>query len=162
MPLAATHTGNFLFASTYDDEHDPELHWIDAFKRDPQSGKLNWLGSVETVGRLTHISVDKTNRFLLGASYFANCIVVHFIKSDGTLSEPKFTMPTGRNAHHILTDATNRYAFVPNLGDSKVLQLAFDDRTGRFTPNQPSEVKQPRGLVAAISRFIPTSGSSIW
>ena len=145
LPLAAAHDGSRLFAASFDGDGDDETDWIDAFARDPSAGTLTKLGSTRANGRLTHISVDRSNRFVLGASYFSDIIVVHPIDTDGTVGPEAFQMPTGRNAHHILTDESNRFAFVPNLGASEVMQLRFDAGNGRFTPNMPAVIRQPDG-----------------
>ena len=42
-------------------------------------------------------------------------------------------IPTARNAHAIITDKNNRFAFVPHLGTDQVFLFAFDAKTGRLT-----------------------------
>ncbi len=145
LPLAVNPDGTRLYASTFNKLDEGEIDRIDSFSRNPSTGELQNLGSTRTVGRLTHISVDKSGRFVLGASYFSDLVVSHKIQPDGSLDEAEFSFPTGRNAHHIQTDPSNKYAFVPNLGSSQVLQLKFDAETGEFSYNDPPAVEQPAG-----------------
>ena len=94
---------------------------------------------------MTHISTDRTDRFVLGASYFAHCAVTHPILDDGPLGPVQCHLPTGKNAHHILVDKSNRFALVPNLWDSQIMQLEFDPATGQLTRNDPAIVREPHG-----------------
>ena len=54
-------------------------------------------------------------------------------------------LPTGRNAHSILADRTNRFVYSANLGANQVLQFAFDATTGKLTPLDPPAVKPEPG-----------------
>jgi 6-phosphogluconolactonase len=61
-------------------------------------------------------------------------------------------IPTALNAHAILTDKSNQYAFVPHLGTDQVFQFRFDARTGKLSSNTPATVQMksktgPRHLV---------------
>ena len=47
-------------------------------------------------------------------------------------------MSTGRHAHSILVDPSNRFVFVPNLGVDQVMQMKFDEKTGIMTSNDPA------------------------
>lgn len=145
LPIAVRHDGKGLFVGTFSEDGPNEVDRIDAFKRDGLTGQLSFLSSVETAGRMTHISTDQTDGFLLGASYFAHCVVMHTILENGLLSELSLQMPTGKNAHHILLDASNRFALVPNLGDSQIMQLVFDHTAGRLASNTPAVVFEPDG-----------------
>jgi 6-phosphogluconolactonase len=42
-------------------------------------------------------------------------------------------IPTALNAHAILTDKSNKYAFVPHLGTDQVFQFRFDAGTGKLS-----------------------------
>jgi 6-phosphogluconolactonase len=48
--------------------------------------------------------------------------------------------PTGPNAHCIVIDAVNRFAYSAVLGADHVMQLVFDPATGTFMPNAPPTV----------------------
>ena len=48
---------------------------------------------------------------------------VNPIGKDGKVGEPQQVIPTARNAHSIITDRTNRFAFVPHLGTDQIFQF---------------------------------------
>jgi len=54
-------------------------------------------------------------------------------------------LPTGKNAHAAIIDASNRYLFVTNLGSDQVLQYRFDAATGQLTPNDPPAFRTRAG-----------------
>jgi len=63
-------------------------------------------------------------------------------------------IPTARNAHCIITDNTNRFAYVPHLGTDQVFQFVFDGKTGRLVSNTPAVVQMkamtgPRHIVVS-------------
>jgi 6-phosphogluconolactonase len=99
--------------------------------------------------------VDATGRFLLTASYGGDKIAVSPIAATRLVeAEAIQVIPTGRNAHAILADRTNRFVYVPLLGANQVLQFHFDAKTGKLTPNTPPAVNAgpgdgPRHLVFA-------------
>src|SRR5215471_4568325 len=98
---------------------------------------------------MPYVSTDRTGRFLFTASYGGDKAAVSPIGADGLVEGPATqVIPTGRNAHAILIDRTNRFVFVPNLGSDEVLEFLFDAKTGRLTANDPPLIKThgPRHL----------------
>lgn len=86
-----------------------------------------------------YISLDKSGRYLFGASYSGNLISVNAVKGDGSVaSEPLQVIPVGRNAHSIRSEASNKFAFVPTLGSNEIFQFTFDAKTGRLASNTPA------------------------
>ena len=55
------------------------------------------------------------------------------IRHEGSSVDPK--RQTGPHAHAVILDNANRYLFVPDLGMDKVMIYAFDEATGRLSPN---------------------------
>ena len=49
-------------------------------------------------------------------------------------------LPTGRNAHSILADRTNRFVYSAILGANEVMQFAFDANSGKLAPLDPPAV----------------------
>lgn len=136
MPLSISPDHKYLYASLRS-----KPYAISSFAIDPHNGKLNFINTVPLADNMAYISTDHKGRYLFGASYFGNKISVNTIRSGGWVdSIPLEILPTGKNAHAILTDPSNRYLFVPNLGDDMILQYCFDDKTGKVWPNQPSAV----------------------
>jgi 6-phosphogluconolactonase len=90
---------------------------------------------------LPYIYADKTGRWLLGASYGGHLVTVNPIGKDGKVGEAKQVIPTAFNAHAIITDKTNRFAYVPHLGTDQIFQFRFDAKTGKLTANTPATVQ---------------------
>ena len=123
-------------------------------------GELNLVGTGTLAESYPYIALDRSGRFLLGASYGANQVGVNSVGGDGRIGEPHQVIPTARNAHSIRTDNTNRFVFVPHLGTDQVFQFLFDETNGRLTANTPPvlQLKQGTGprhlIVSSDNRFV--------
>jgi 6-phosphogluconolactonase len=122
------------------------------FAIDQSTGKLKHIASGPLADSLAYIAVDRSGRFLLGASYPGHKVTVNPIGSPGAVQPPHQVLNNYPNAHAILADAANRYVLVPTLGNDRVNQFAFDAATGRLTPttSPAAEVRPkagPRHLV---------------
>ena len=104
------------------------------FAIDPSTGKLQHIASGPLADSLAYIAVDRTGRFLLGASYPGHRVTVNPIGAPGKVSPPQQVLENYPNAHSILADATNRFVLVPTLGNDRINQFAFDAATGKLTP----------------------------
>ena len=145
LPLAVSPDRRHLYASVIGERDGGEEDHIDTFEIQ-EDGQLVLLSSTTVMARMAHIAVDKTGGWLLGASFPSSLIAVYPIGSRGQVqSTPSFSMTTPRKAHQILTDPSNRFAFVPNLGADMVMQLTFDAHTGRFAENTPPAVNLQPG-----------------
>ncbi len=144
LPLAVSPDRRRLYASVIGEVDGEEEPRYDIFRIVSSSGALVRLDTVKAPARMAHISVDKTGRFLLGASFPSDVIAVHPIGARGYVQEtPSDLRAAPGKAHQIMTDASNRFAFVPNFGAALVMQLLFDERTGTFDDNSPSNFQQP-------------------
>lgn len=103
-----------------------------------KDGGLTLINAVEAGADPAYVATDRTGRFLLTAYYAAAKVAVHRIGEDGSLSEkPLQEIATDTKAHAIMTDASNRFAFVPHTGPNAIYQFRFDEETGRLSPNDP-------------------------
>jgi 6-phosphogluconolactonase len=94
-----------------------------------------------------YISLDKTGRYLFGASYGSHLITVNAVGEDGRVApEPLQVIPVGRNAHSIRSDASNRFVFVPTLGSDEIFPFTFDAKTGHLASNTPAVFLTKPGL----------------
>jgi 6-phosphogluconolactonase len=125
---------------------------------DPQTGSLELLGVIPLESDPCYISVDRTGRYLLGAYYGAGHVSVHAIDERGALvPEPVEWMATAPKAHSIHTDRSNRYAFLPHVGESnRILQFVFDASRGRLKPNRVPVVVPPEGTGPRHYCYHPT------
>lgn len=134
MPMAVSPDKRFLYAAVRSKPYSVHTYSINA-----HSGALTPLAVSPLAESFPYISLDKTGRFLLGASYGAHLVSVNAVGFDGRVSaEPLQVIPIGRNAHSIRVDATNGYVYVPSLGNDQIFQFRFDDRTGRLSSNTPA------------------------
>jgi len=137
MPMAVSPDRRYLYAAIRSVPYLYATYAIDSTK-----GDLILLSTSPSPDNMVYISTDKTGRFLLGASYAGHKISVNPIGDRGIVqANPIQVMTTGRNAHSILSDPSNRFVYVPNLGVDQIMQLVFDEKRGILTPNNPPTVK---------------------
>ena len=125
---------------------------ISAYAIDRATGQLTLINSRPAGGADTsYLSLDRTGRYALIANYEGGNIAVFPLTADGGLGErTAFVQHTGHSvnaerqkhafAHSIITDPSNRFAVVCDLGLDKVFVYRFDARTGSLTPNDPAFV----------------------
>jgi len=107
---------------------------------------------------MAYISVDQTGRFLLSVSYADAKIAVNPIGLKGFVqSEPVQVISTGPNPHSILVDQSNRFVYVPHLGNAQIKQFLFDESTGVLTPNDPAVVYTKDGSGPRHFDFSPNN-----
>jgi 6-phosphogluconolactonase len=134
MPMAVSPDRRFLYAASRSKPFS-----VHAYAIDPATGALKHLATSPLAESFPYIALDRTGRFLLGASYGAHLISVNAVGSDGRVAaDPLQVIPVGRNAHSIRTDATNKFVYVPTLGTDQMFQFTFDATSGRLTSNTPA------------------------
>jgi len=139
-PLSVSPDKRFLFAAVRAKPYTAITYAIDR-----KTGALKQLSKGPLAESVPYICVDKSGRYLLGASYSGNLVSVNPIGRNGKLGRPKQVIPTARNAHSIVTDRTNRYVYVPHLGTDQIFQFRFDATTGMLTANTPPVVQMRAG-----------------
>jgi 6-phosphogluconolactonase len=136
MPMSVSPDKRFLYAAVRSKPFTVVTYSIDR-----QTGALSRLSTAPLAESFPYIRIDKTGRYLLGASYGGHLVSVNAVARDGKVSEPIQVIPTARNAHAIITDNTNHYVFVPHLGTDQIFQFRFDAKTGKLTANTPPVVQ---------------------
>ena len=149
MPMAVSRDKRWLVAAV---RTKPYLAYTYSIHR--QSGALQLVSTGPLAESFPYISFDRSGRWLFGASYGANLVSVNPIAADGRVGQPQQVIPTGRNAHAIHSDRTNRFVFVPHLGTDQIFQFVFDEKSGKLTANTPPvlQLKQgtgPRHLITS-------------
>ena len=135
--LAVSPSRQFLFASIR------SVGNLASFRIDPANGALTLISEVAAGADPAYVMPDKQGRFLLSAFYFAGKVDVHAIGEDGSLSKQAVqSIPTDEKAHAILTDRSNRFAFVPHTGPNAIYHFTFDPRTGNLTPHERQPILQ--------------------
>jgi 6-phosphogluconolactonase len=134
MPMVVSPDRRFLYAASRSKPYSVHVYSIDR-----NTGALTLLATSPLAESFPYISLDKTGRFLFGASYGGHVVSVNAVGSDGRVgSEPLQVIPVGRNAHSIRVDESNRFVYVPTLGSDAIFQFTFDANTGKLSSNTPA------------------------
>ncbi|AHF76580.1 6-phosphogluconolactonase [Sodalis praecaptivus] len=95
---------------------------------DRQTGDLQQQAVTPVAASFPYIAVDKSGRYLLGASYDSDIVTSNRIDAQGKVTAlVTGSYHTGPHAHSVIPDNTNRVLFVGNLGSDRVLQLRLAD-----------------------------------
>ena len=156
MPMTVSPDRKLLYAASRSKPFTVHTYAIDS-----ATGALKPLSTAPLVESFPYIALDRTGRYLFGASYGAGLVTVNAVGPDGRVSGDALqVIPTGRNAHSIITDNTNRFVYVPHLGTDQIFQFVLDPGTGRLTSNTPAVVQMkpmtgPRHIiVSSDNRFV--------
>jgi 6-phosphogluconolactonase len=121
---------------------------LSAFALDPDSGQLEFINRVATHGTdPCHVTVDGTGRCALVANFASGSIAVLPIREDGGLEEASEVIQhrgssldpirqSGPHAHSVTLDASNRFAYVPDLGLDSLMIYRFDAERGKLKPHE--------------------------
>jgi len=141
MPMAISPNKKYLYAVV---RSQPVR--VLTFAIDPSTGALSQKASAPLPDSMPYVSTDQTGRFLFTASYGGDKIAVSPIGENGLVeAEAIQVIPTGRNAHSILPDRSNKFVYAATLGANQVLQFTFDSKTGKLTANDPASISPEAG-----------------
>jgi 6-phosphogluconolactonase len=151
LPMAVSPDRRFLYAALRNPPYP-----VSSFAIDPSSGRLAHLATAPLVSAMAYIVTDHMGRFLLCASYTDAKLAVYPIDASGRI-EPTATqiLPTGPNAHCVVVDAANRFAYSAVLGADVVLQFVFDAASGMLSPNAPPFISTRKGAGPRHLAFHP-------
>jgi 6-phosphogluconolactonase len=140
---------------------------LSAFAIEPHTGQLTLINRVLAGGGDTSfVSLDGTGKFVFAANYEGGNIAAFALRPDGGIGDwTAFVQHKGRGvnpqrqthayAHSILTDPTNRFALVADLGVDQIFVYRFDAQTGALKPNNPPSVHVTPGAGPRHLRFHP-------
>ena len=132
--LAFDATQRFLYAvNELKSYQDSPTGTVSAFAAHPTTGELAFLNRQPTHGTdPCHVVVDRQRRHVFVANFMSGSVCVLPVRDDGSLDaacdfiqhlgagiDP--VRQSGPHAHSVTLDATNRFAFVPDLGLDKLL-----------------------------------------
>lgn len=133
-------------------------------------GQATLLNAQDTKGKgATHVSVDRTGKFLFAANYGSGSVACLPLQADGSIgpassffqhegSGPNKARQAGPHAHGIYPDAANRFVYVPDLGTDDVFIYRFDAAKGLLTPNDPKSGRVAPGSGPRHLAFHPKGG----
>jgi 6-phosphogluconolactonase len=133
MPMAVSPDRRFLYAAARSKPYSVYVYSIDR-----STGALTPLANSPLAESFPYISLDKTGRYLLAASYGGHVISINAVGNDGRVAaEPLHVIPVGRNAHSIRVDESNKFVYVPTLGSDAIFLFTFDAQSGKLSSNTP-------------------------
>ena len=157
--LALHSSKRFLYAASEVHEFDGKKQGaVYAYAINTDTGELTYINSQGTGGEgPCHVRVDATGRFVLAANYHGGSVCMLPIKDDGSLAPASdFIQHEGSSvnprrqdqahAHSINPDAQNRFAYVPDLGQDRVVIYRLDTNGSRLIPNAPAYVEVNPGF----------------
>jgi 6-phosphogluconolactonase len=115
-------------------------------------------------GEACHVAVDPTGRCLFTAQYGTGSVCAYPLKEDGTINmrtahvRHKGTGPNrqrqeGPHPHFVITDPTNQYLMVPDLGADQIVIYKTDLGAGRIEPHGVG--RSPAGAGPRHMKFHP-------
>jgi 6-phosphogluconolactonase len=155
----------FLYSIT--EGHGQDDSSVSAFALDAAQGKLTLLNSQPAGGAgPCYVEVDSSGKNALIANYGSGSVAVFPLAAAGTLnpvsafvqdhgSSVNPDRQTGPHAHCIVTDPTDRFALVCDLGLDKVLSFKFDSADGSLRANDPAFVTTKPGAGPRHIAFHP-------
>jgi 6-phosphogluconolactonase len=109
-----------------------------AFSINPETGDLTKLNEVSANGGgPTHVSLDRTGKYVMTANYGTGEINSFAIQSDGRLGPAIASTIAGQNAHQILSAPVGTAVYVPCLGSNYLAQYSLNTLTGQLTALTP-------------------------
>ena len=138
-----------------------------AYAVDVKTGRLTYMNSQGTGGEgPCHVIVDATGHFVLAANYHGGSVCMLPIEDDGSLAPASdFIQHEGSSvnprrqdkahAHSINPDPQNRFAYVPDLGQDRVVIYEVNTEDGRLIPNDPSYIEVNPGFGPRHFAFHP-------
>lgn len=148
--LALSPDGRFLFASMRD-----EPFGIASFSIDPANGTLRPIGEARLPGPLAYLAIDRTGRWLFGASYHNNFVSVSAVDLQGTVREAHQLIPSLSKAHAAITSPDNRFVLASLLGADSIVCWPFDAERGELAMHEAREVRVASGAGPRHFRFHP-------
>ncbi|HJU04768.1 MAG TPA: lactonase family protein [Nitrospiraceae bacterium] len=134
-----------------------EPYSVSSWAIESDTGRLTPMQTVPAADNMAYLSLDRSGRYLFGASYFGDKISVNAVGARGEIGpKPLHVIPTGKHPHCIVTDPSNQFLLVPTLGADAILQYRFNATEGGIAPNNPSAVVTKKGAGPRHIVFHPT------
>jgi 6-phosphogluconolactonase len=156
--LALHPSGRFLYAvGEISSFQGARTGVVGAFAVDPKTGDLTLLNEQPSEGAgPCHLVIDKAGRNVLVANYDGGTVAVLPIEADGRLrpassvqahqgSGPNKGRQEKPHAHGIYLDATERFAFSPDLGADRIFVYRFDAAKGTLEPHGAATLEPGSG-----------------
>lgn len=141
LPMALSPDKRFIYAQLRGQPYP-----VSTFSIDHRSGKLALVGTTPLVDQMAYVTVDRSGKHLLGASYVGAKVASYPMDGRSAVSEKATQIiDTQPKTHCILVDASNRHVYVPVLGADHIMQFRFDVASGKLAPSDPPVVATKAG-----------------
>ena len=110
-------------------------------------GELARVTPVKLAHGCSYLSLDRANRFLLGANYFGGFVDVYALDKDGAPTKRVAALNENRrNAHCVLPSPDNKFIYVPYVKETNaIFQYRFNAKTGNLNALQQKNANPPKG-----------------
>ncbi|MEW9698359.1 lactonase family protein [Paenibacillus sp. SI8] len=127
-----------------------------AFDIDPGTGQLSLLNKETTVPATTcHISLDRTNRFVMVSSYHGGMVGMSPLLEDGRIGATSdiqrhhgaslLPVQDRARAHSVFVDRFNRFAGVCDLGLDRIITYRLDTEASKLIPHKEVQIAPGSG-----------------
>jgi 6-phosphogluconolactonase len=141
MPLAVSPDKRVLHAGL----RQPPYPCV-GFAIDPMDGALSVLGGANLPHTVCYLTIDRSGKHLLAASYQGALLASHKLDERGVITSPATQIvPTPPAAHSVIQDATGRFVYAASLGGDVVMRLRFDAASGLLDDMQTAPMPQGAG-----------------
>jgi len=141
MPLAISPDRHVLHAGL----RQPPFPCV-GFAIDPKTGALTELSSANLPHSVCYLTIDRTGKHLLAASYQGALLATHALDASGVITAPPTqVVPTPPAAHSVIQDASGRFVYAASLGGDVVMRLHFDPATGQLDDMQTAPMPHGAG-----------------
>jgi 6-phosphogluconolactonase len=141
MPLAVSPDKRVLHAGL----RQPPYPCV-GFAIDPTDGTLSVLGGANLPHTVCYLTIDRTGKHLLAASYQGALLASHKLDARGVIiAPPTQVVPTPPAAHSVIQDTTGRFVYSASLGGDVVMRLRFDAASGLLDDMQMAPMPQGAG-----------------
>lgn len=146
---------------------------VRSFRIDKETSELEFINEQEAAGGgLCHINLDRSEKWLMGASYDDAVVTVFPVNANGLIGkrvcaitlegEGTRVNPERQekaHSHSVYADPSNRFVFVCDLGMDRIYVYHFDTATGALSPATPPFVETALG---AGPRHLAFHGNGRW
>ncbi|KFG93952.1 3-carboxymuconate cyclase [Burkholderia paludis] len=142
MPIAVQADRTRLYVATRGEQPT-----IVAFRVAPATGALVRIGATAIDASHAYLSLDRSSRWLLGASYGGNTLSLYDAARvrDGD-GEPLQVIAGIANAHSVIVSPDNRFAYVSSLGSDRVFSFALVEDAAGLRAREHGETRVPAGF----------------
>jgi len=139
---------------------------VTAFAIDARTGRLNQLNAVSSKGGgPTHLSIDRSGKWVAAANYGGGSVVLFPVHADGTLGDATGFVrhtgssvtprQTGPHAHGAYFSSDGRWVFVCDLGLDRIMAYRVDPASGALVPLDPGFTQMEPGSGPRHMAFAP-------